>query len=290
MDRTLGITAGDFNDDGVLDIVAGNFATTNKMHFGVLSGTPSPQSPPPPSPVDLGTAGNFVILSKAGITNVAPSVVTGNVGVSPIAATAMTGWALVYVPGAATATSSQVDGLIYAADYAVSAAMLTVAVLDMQAAYTDAMGRLASTPANLNVLAGLVGGYTFTAGTYVWISNLAITADIYIKGNPDDVFIFRVVGIITSASHVTVHLVADGTGNGCSPLASNIIWVCSGYIAAGTYSHLEGIFLTYTAATWATGSSLNGRIFAQTATALQMATIKAPTITSSSLCDTPHST
>jgi hypothetical protein len=38
-DRTLGITAGDFNGDGVLDIVAGNFATTNKMHFGVLSGT-----------------------------------------------------------------------------------------------------------------------------------------------------------------------------------------------------------------------------------------------------------
>ena len=36
------------------------------------------------SPVNLGTAGNYVILAKSGISTVPPSAVTGNLGVSPI--------------------------------------------------------------------------------------------------------------------------------------------------------------------------------------------------------------
>ena len=44
--------------------------------------------------VSLGTAGNYVILSKAGISTVPVSAVTGNLGVSPAAATAITGFSL----------------------------------------------------------------------------------------------------------------------------------------------------------------------------------------------------
>lgn len=42
-----------------------------------------------PSPVNLGSAGKFVILSKSGITNVFPSSVTGNIGSSPITGAAI---------------------------------------------------------------------------------------------------------------------------------------------------------------------------------------------------------
>jgi aconitase B len=44
--------------------------------------------------VDLGNAGDYVILSRTGISTVPDSSITGNMGVSPIAATAMTGFAL----------------------------------------------------------------------------------------------------------------------------------------------------------------------------------------------------
>ena len=39
---------------------------------------------PGPAPVNLRTAGDFVILTEAGITDVPTSAVTGDVGTSPI--------------------------------------------------------------------------------------------------------------------------------------------------------------------------------------------------------------
>jgi len=98
--------------------------------------------------LDLGTAATFTILSKAGITNVPTSVITGDIGVSPIAAGAMTGFDLVADGSNALSTSTQVDGRVYAASYAApTAAMLTVAILDMEAAYDDAASRV-SPPEN----------------------------------------------------------------------------------------------------------------------------------------------
>jgi len=46
------------------------------------------------STVDLGTAAGFAILAQTGISTAPPSVITGDIGVSPIAATAMTGFTL----------------------------------------------------------------------------------------------------------------------------------------------------------------------------------------------------
>ncbi|MCR4303609.1 MAG: ice-binding family protein, partial [Gallionella sp.] len=45
-----------------------------------------------PAPVVLGTAGNFAILAKSGISTVPASAVTGDIGVSPISQTAITGF------------------------------------------------------------------------------------------------------------------------------------------------------------------------------------------------------
>jgi hypothetical protein len=44
--------------------------------------------------INLGTAENYVILTKSGISTVPDSIIIGDIGVSPIAATAMTGFGL----------------------------------------------------------------------------------------------------------------------------------------------------------------------------------------------------
>jgi hypothetical protein len=58
--------------------------------------------------------------------------------------------------------------------------------------------------------------------------------------------------------------------------AEDIFWQVSGYVSIGAAAHMEGIILTATAATFITGSTLNGRIYAQTAVALQQAIITHP--------------
>src|SRR5580658_4723337 len=63
-------------------------------------------SGPGPAPVPLGLAGDFVILTKAGITDVPTSKITGDVGTSPIT-------------GAADLlTCTEVTGIIYSVNAA----------------------------------------------------------------------------------------------------------------------------------------------------------------------------
>ena len=57
-----------------------------------------------PAPVDMGTAGNYVILAKTAISNTGTSAITGNLGLSPSAASAITGFALNLTAGAAFST------------------------------------------------------------------------------------------------------------------------------------------------------------------------------------------
>jgi hypothetical protein len=126
---------------------------------------------PGPAPVDLQSAGNFVILTKTGITDVPTSAVTGNIGTSPIT-------------GAADlVTCTEVTGSVYSDDAAgpspcsvASPSTLTAAVLDMQAAYTDAAGR--SKPDFTELGAGNIGGMTLIPGLYKWGTGVKIPTDV----------------------------------------------------------------------------------------------------------------
>src|ERR1041384_2343624 len=94
------------------------------------------------NPVNLGPAGGYAILSQAGISTVPPSAITGDMGVSPIAATGITGFSLTLDASNVFSTSPQVTGKVYAADYASpTPSKLTTAIGDMQQAFTDAAGR-----------------------------------------------------------------------------------------------------------------------------------------------------
>lgn len=212
--------------------------------------------------INLGVAGNFAILSKTGITDVYKSAVLGDVGTSPI-----TGAALLL-------SCAEVVGTIYTVDAAgplpcrvTSATMLTTAVGDMQAAYTDAAGRI--NPDFLNLGAGNIGGKTLTPGLYKFTSAVVIPTDVTISGGPDDVWIFQVAGTLIMSSAVRITLAGGAQ-------AKNIYWQTSGAVTFGTTSHFEGNILSQTGINLQTGASLNGRMLAQTAVTLQMNTVNKP--------------
>lgn len=213
-------------------------------------------------PVPLYLSGTFTVLSKSGITNVYPSDITGDVGSSPISGTAT------------LLTCPEVTGTIYSVDPAgpapcvvTDADRLTLAVSDMEAAYTDAASR--SNPNFLNLGAGTIGGQTLAPGLYKWTSTLSIPTDITLNGGQEDVWIFQIEGTLTMATGVEIHLAGGAQ-------AKNIFWQASGAVTLGTYSHFEGIILGKTGINMQTGASINGRMLAQTAVTLQMNTVTKP--------------
>src|ERR1035437_4925540 len=71
-----------------------------------------------PVGVNLGTAGNFVILSKTGISTTGATSVVGDIGVSPAEASYITGFGLILPAAGAYSTSSLITGKVYAPSYA----------------------------------------------------------------------------------------------------------------------------------------------------------------------------
>ena len=219
-----------------------------------------------PAPVALGAAGAFVILAKAAISNVPMSKVTGNVGLSPAAASYITGFAM--TKAGTHWTSPQVVGSIFAADNdPPTPAKLTSAVGAMELAYTDAAGR--PTPGFVDLNGGAIGGLTLAPGLYNWGTGVTIPTDVTLKGGPNDVWIFQISGGLTMSSAAAMKL-SPGVRS------KNIFWQVAKAINLGTTSHAEGILMTSTAVTIATGASVNGRIYAQTAVTLAGNAITAP--------------
>jgi hypothetical protein len=221
------------------------------------------------APVDLKTACNYTILAKSGISTVPTSNIIGDIGVSPVAATGISGFSLILDASTQFSTSSQITGKAFAPDYAVpTPGGLTDAVLQMQAAYADAASRMPDSgdPRGVNYMAGLIGGTTLTPGVYEFTMNINMNNDIYFDGGFDDVWIIKTTGDLTLATNMTVILLHDAQ-------ARNIFWQVAGNAAIGADAFMRGILLVLTDVVFVTGSSLDGRIFSQTAVNLQMATI-----------------
>src|SRR5436305_2220590 len=227
-----------------------------------------------PAAVALGSAGNpaaagsYVILAKTGISSVPGSAVTGDMGLSPAAASFVTGFALIADSTNVFATSTQVAGKVFASNYAVpSPVNLTTAIGSMQAAYTDAASR--PTPDFLELGTGNIGGQTLVPGLYKWTSTVTIPANLVIAGGANDVWIFQTSGDLTMAAAKTVTLSGGAR-------AKNIFWQVAGQATLGANSQFEGVILSKTSITLQTGATMNGRALAQTQVALQQATITQP--------------
>jgi len=225
------------------------------------------QGPRGPAPVLLGTAEEWSILAKAGVSTVPPSKIIGAVGVSPIAQGALTGFNLPLDKSGEFATSTQARAL-YAADFAVpTPSKLTTAILNMQTAAVDAAGR--TPPDFVNLHTGALGGQTLVPGLYKFSTSVEFDDDCVLNGTADDTWIFQVAGTLSIDEGVQIHLIGGA-------LVKNIVWVVASTCTFGADSHFKGIILGSTTATFNARSSINGRVLVQTAVTLDKATITPP--------------
>lgn len=225
-----------------------------------------------PAVVNLGTAGDFVVLAKTGISTTGTTEITGDIGVSPASASYITGFDLIMDSTGTFSTSSVVTGKIYASDYASpTPSKMTTAVSDMETAYTDAAGR--TNPDHTELYAGDVTGETLTPGLYKWDTGLLISeGGVTISGDSNDVWIFQIAGDLTVADSAIVTL-----SGGAEP--ANIFWQVAGHVTIGTTAEMKGIILCQSQIAFNTGASLVGRALSQTAVTLDANAITAPTDT-----------
>jgi hypothetical protein len=216
--------------------------------------------------VNLGQAGNYVILAKTAINNSSTSAITGDIALSPAATSYITGLALTDFTG--YATSAQITGQAFAADMASPTPVnLTTAVENMITAYNDAAGR--PSPDFLELGTGNIGGKTLTAGLYKWTTTVTMPSDVVISGGANDVWIFQISGDLSMSSAVNITLTGGAQ-------AKNIFWQVSGNATLGTTSHFEGVILSKTGITFQTGASISGRALAQTAVILDSNAVTKP--------------
>lgn len=232
-------------------------------------------TPMSPDSVNLGTAGNYVLLAKTSISTVPASEITGDVGISPAAETYITGFNLTDATG--YATSPQVTGKVYAADMASpTPSNLTTAVSDMETAFIDAASRV--TPDFVEWHLGNLGGKTLIPGLYKWGNTVIAPVSFEINGDANSIWIFQIAGDLTISSDINVTLAGGAQ-------AKNIFWQVSGEVSIGTNAHFEGIILSMTAINLNTGASLNGRALAQSAITLDQNTVTQPNFTQATSID-----
>ncbi|MDD2657861.1 MAG: ice-binding family protein [Candidatus Pacebacteria bacterium] len=208
--------------------------------------------------VTLGSADSFAVLGFSGVTASTPSVVSGDVGLSPAAGTLYSGL-----------TTGMVTGTIYAVDATGPAggagnnpSLLTLATGALATAFTNA----GQAPSGVNggVVTGDLGtfnGGTLTPGVYQdngAPNSLAITGTLTLDGggDPNAVFIFRSGSTLTTASNSHVTL-TNGTQ------ACNVFWQIGSSATLGTNSDFKGNILAALSITDNGGSTVEGRFLAE---------------------------
>src|SRR5579859_1514829 len=213
--------------EGARDLQGDSLATPKVWSFTTLL-----SSITGPPVVNLGTAGNFVILAKSGVSTTGVTSVVGDIGLSPAAASLLTGFAMSAPPTTFT-TSALVTGQLFASNFdPPTPAMLTAAVLDMQTAFTDAAGR--TLPDFVNLGAGNIQGMTLVPGLYKWGTGLQIPSAVTLSGGANDVWIFQIAQNLTVGNGAIVTLSGGAQ-------AKNVFWQVSGAATLGTTANFKGI-------------------------------------------------
>ena len=225
--------------------------------------------PPPQPSLNLLSTANFAILAGAEITNVPTSTVIGDIGASPSAGAAITGFELTEVEG----TIYVVDATYPLANVAViDTSRLTAAKNDLTIAYNDAAGRTPIPTGDfLNPGAGNLGGMTLGPGLYKFTDAVLISgADLTLRGNARGVWIFQIATALTVANDIHVNLAGGAQ-------AANVFWQVGTSASIGTSSVMQGTILADQSVTLATRATLQGRALARHAgVTLQKNTIARP--------------
>jgi len=226
-------------------------------------------APQGPGVVDLKSAAAFTILSKSEITTTGVTSITGDIGVSPSAATFITGFGLIMNTDGQSSHTPIVSGKVYATDYAVpTPAKMTTAVSDMENAFTTAMGMTTTVIVGLG--AGDVSGMTLAPGLYKWSTGLLITnAGLTLSGGPNDTWVFQIAQGITVNNTAIIHLTGGAQ-------AKNIFWITAKDAVIGSDVDFSGNILSQTLISLNSRAKVTGRLLAQTAVTLNASTVVLP--------------
>lgn len=219
----------------------------------------------------LGGAGTFSILTKAGISTTGITLINGDIGVSPAAATSITGFGLIMDASGQYSRTPIVTGRIYASNYAApTPANLTTAVSNMETAYTSANGLVTPAPV-LESGAGNISGLNLAPGLYKWSTGVLIdpNATVTLTGGINDTWVFQIAQNLTVNN--SARIILQGGAQ-----AKNIMWVVAGQATLGTNTNFSGIIMSKTLVSANNGTIITGRLLAQTAVTLIATTIIQP--------------
>jgi hypothetical protein len=192
----------------------------------------------------LGQAASFGVLAASAVTNTGPSVVAGDLGISPNNASSVTGFTFSTPPG-----PGQVLGTPHFAD-----ALALGAQNDVTTAYNNLAGQACGTTISADL-----GGSTLPPGVYCSASTMGLTGTLTLdaQGDPNAVFIFQIGSSLTTASASSVSVINGG--NSC-----NVFWQIGASATLGTGTTFVGNILALASITVTTGASVNGRALART--------------------------
>jgi hypothetical protein len=199
------------------------------------------------APVPLGTAGSFVVLAGAGITNTGATTLNGDIGTFP-------------APSITGLSTLKLNGTNHAAD-----AVTQGAKKDLTTAYTTAAGA-----GPTHAIPVELGGKTLQPGVYSG-GALGLTGTLTLDGgnNPDAVFIFKAASTLITGSNSHVKLV---NVNPC-----NVFWQVTSSATLGTGSKFVGTIMALTDVHLNAGAVVDGRALARNGAV----TLQANTITKS---------
>lgn len=195
----------------------------------------SPLSASAATQPNLGLATNFAVLAGSTVTNTGPTVVTGDLGLSPGSSV------IGFPPGTVVGKQHVADSTAQQAQN------------DLGTGYTDALGA----PPDADLTGQNLGGKNLTPGVYTFSSSAQLSGPSPLTLSGNGVYIFKVAGTLTTASSSVV-LLTNGA-QGCA-----VFWQVGSTATFGTGSTFEGNVMALTSITMATGAKIvSGRALAR---------------------------